>query len=268
MDFLPGALPFTLPTQDYVHALSFDQCTFTNHATGPIWSTGDRGPAAISFVGRVAPNTGVAATLSITNSTFEGYASNQVVVFSSNLAPGHDFSQNYTQSGNSFPSTFGAMDFSNPVSHGAARPGWHNSVADLNGGRNFPFFGAVQIDPGVDEIRIQANSAPGTLVCTLTGYGADNWSLSSNPQPDPRINPFLAGTQWTAGQTLVDYTGTSFGYANSRYVFNTLSDGTGEIRVGSSGLGSAGLDVVLPRGTSPSSTGSVKVEVPLFIVKT
>lgn len=267
---VPGELPFTLPTQDYVNALSFDQCTFTLHATNAILGNGDRGFAMLSFVGRIAPNTGVPATLSITNSVFEGYSSSQVVAFGSNTDPGHDFSTGFTQSGNTFSSTWSAMDFTNPVSYGAARPGWHNSVAQIGGSanQNFPYFNARQIDPGVDEIRIPHNAAPGTLVCTLKGYGCDNWSLSPNPQPDPRIAPFVAGSQWTAGQTTISYTGVPFGYANASYVFNTLADGTGEVRVGANGLGPAGLDVILPRGTSPASTGSLIVENPFFVVKT
>ena len=269
---VPGALPFTLPTQDYVNALSFDQCTFTLHATNTILGNGDRGFAMLSFIGRIAPNTGVASTLSITNSVFEGYSPSQVAAFGSNTDPGHDFSTNFTQSGNTFSPTWSAMDFSNSVSYGPARPGWHNSLAMIGGSynQNFPYFNARQIDPGVDEIRVPANAAPGTIICAnMQAYGCDNWSLSSNPQPDPRINPFVSGTVWGPGQSLTPYTGGSFGYATSRYTFTTNPDGrTGTLAVGSSGLGGAGLDIGLVRATSPSSTGSLIVENPFFVVKT
>jgi hypothetical protein len=267
---IPGALPFTLPTQDYVHALSFDHCTFTKHCTDTLAYGGDKGGAMIAFYGRLAPHTGVASTLSLTNSIIEGYPANKLVVTTSNFDPTHDFGQNITVSGNTFPATFTPLNLTSPCSYDNGRPGLHNSLGDLNHGYYFDNNNAVQMDPGVDEIRIPANSPPGTVICAnMRAYGVDNYSLSGNAQPDPLINPFLAGTTWGFGMRTTARTGVAIGYNNGHFSIVTNGDGvSGSLLVGPNGLGGAGCDVILARAVSPASTGSIPIDNPLFIVKT
>lgn len=247
-DEIPGYMnEEILKTQDYVHILTMNNCKFMRHSPDVIGDTG------LNINGVIGPNTGVPTLVNISNTSFEGIQSAKTYRLFSNLSPGYDFTPRITLTNVTYPTTFSALNFTSPVSYNPGRPGWHDATGWLNQSSDMPYYNARQIDPGSDDIRISASAAPGTVIFTPTAYGAPNYSLSPNTQPDPNINPFTSGTVWSHGQTTGFHTGFSFNYANAgsqnRY---TIDPTTGAFKVGSAGLGGTGCDKVLIRATGPT----------------
>lgn len=149
------------------------------------------------------------------------------------------------------------LDFTRPTTYQYGRPGFYDASADLDNPVRFPSMGGVQIDPGVDQIRIPANSPSGTVVFNPTAFGAWTWANSGNPQPDPNINPFVSGSVWAVGTNIRDPYGVSWGLAQSTYNVNPVN---GQVTVGSSGAGAIGIDFFAIKVTSPASTGSKVAE--------
>jgi hypothetical protein len=79
----------------------------------------------------------------------------------------------------------------------AARLGFLANSYDGNNGNFRNFSNGVQIDPGVDDMRVAVDAPVGTVIAHAVANGSIQWVNSANLSAHVWTNPFAAGVAWS-----------------------------------------------------------------------
>lgn len=156
-----------------------------------------------------------------------------------------------------------STDLVSPPVLNFADPGTANPPAENPGAYNYLFYygggdyanmDGVQICSSVKDIRVSAAAPSGTVLTTMSPYGANLWKTYGIPN-DIRVNPFVAGSTWQITQDPEWYGYPAGVWAPpGRYQVVPSSDGTSATLQVGTGLVANKADVVKVRVTAPNGT--------------
>lgn len=188
------------------------------------------------------------------NNWFFSNPSTQNKIEAYNIAGDPNFGDGWTETGSVTLDAPPALNLADPgtANPPAENPGRYNYLF-YYGDDNYANMNGVQITPSVKDIRVLANAAPGTVLATLTPYGADLFKVYNIPN-DIRVNPFVAGSTW-AISTAPEYFAGAVWPPAGRYEVMPSADGTiAQLRVGAAGLVGNRVDTPKVRVTAPNGT--------------
>lgn len=188
------------------------------------------------------------------NSWFFSNPGTQTKIEAYNIAGDPDFGSGWTETNSTTLSVPPALNLADrgTANPPAEVPGRYNYLF-YYGNDNYAYMDGLQITPSVKDIRVSASAAPGTVLATLTPYGADLFKVYNVPN-DIRVNPFVNGGTW-AISTAPEYFAGAVWPPDGRYEVVPSADGkTAELRVGTAGLVGNRVDTPKVQVTAPNGT--------------